>query len=59
MFKDLKKQVQDNFQNMLSLSEHLFYVTIDRDGVWEKYLEGFVEEERQGHNCNLLKKSIK
>ena len=39
MFKDLKKQVQDNFQNMLSLSEHLFYVTIDRDGVWEKYLE--------------------
>ena len=59
MFKDLKKQVQDNFQNMLSLSEHLFYVTIDRDGVWEKYLEGFAEEERQGHNCNSCKSFLR
>lgn len=59
MFKDLKKQVQDNFQKMVDVSEHLFYVTIDRDSVWDKYLEGFAEDERQGHNCNSCKSFLR
>lgn len=59
MFKTVKQQVQDNFQNMLSLSNQLFYVTIDRDTIWDKYLLGFEESEQQGHNCNACKSFLR
>lgn len=57
MFTDLKKRVKDNFDKM-SMSE-LFYVTIDRDAIWEQYLSGFPENERQEHNCNCCKSFIR
>ena len=57
MFNQLKKAVQDNF-NKMSTGD-LFYVTIDRDLIWEKYLSGFVEEERQSHNCNCCKSFLR
>lgn len=59
MFRTVKQQVQDNFQKMLFLSDQLFYVTIDRDTIWEKYLLGFIEEEQQGHNCNACKSFLR
>ena len=59
MFKDVKKQLQDNFQKMLSLSEHLFYVTIDRDVIWDNYLQAFEIEEQQSHNCNCCKSFLR
>lgn len=57
MFDQLKQQVQDNFKK---LSEQpLFYVTIDRDVIWERYLMGFAEENRQSHNCNCCKSFLR
>lgn len=58
MFKDFKKQVQDQF-NLLATNENLFYVTIDRDQIFEEYLNGFNEEHRQGHNCNCCKSFLR
>jgi hypothetical protein len=59
MFTVVKKQLQDNFRKMLSLSEHLFYVTIDRDTIFELYIQGFEEEESQSHNCNCCKSFLR
>lgn len=58
MFKELKKQLQDNF-NKLSKEENLFYVTIDRDKIWDLYLGSFAEDVRQGENCNCCKSFLR
>lgn len=58
MFSQLKKQVQDNFSK-LSKEQTLFYVTIDRDRIWEEYLSGFNEANRQHHNCNCCKSFLR
>lgn len=57
MFKDLKLQVQNNFKELSKTT--LFYVSIDRDLIWEKYLSGFKEEDRQEHNCNCCKSFLR
>lgn len=33
----------------------LFYVEIDRDEIWQVYLDSFSEADRQEHNCNSCK----
>lgn len=57
MFKDLKVQVQNNFKELSKTP--LFYINIDRDLIWDKYLSGFKEEDRQGHNCNCCKSFLR
>ncbi len=59
MFKQIKQQVNDNFQAMLSKTDQLFYVNIDRDEVWNQYLTGFSDETRQSHNCNCCKSFLR
>lgn len=54
-FKDLQSQVIDNFNKMTKV----FYVDIERDYVWELYLDGFSEESRQEHNCNCCKSFLR
>lgn len=57
MFIELKKKLQDNFKE---LSKNvLFYVAIDRDKIWEEYLNGFFEADRQGNNCNCCKSFLR
>lgn len=57
MFIDLKKQVRDNFEK---LSKHnLFYVDIDRDEIFQQYLNGFEDISRQSHNCNSCKSFLR
>jgi len=60
MFKDLKRQVRANFDKMAEENTVLFYTEINRDTVFEKYLEGFdTPEERQDHNCNNCKSFLR
>ena len=59
MFTTLKSQVQARFKELVE-SGKLFYIDIDRDEIWEKYLSGFTDPiERQGHNCNCCKSFIR
>jgi len=60
MFKDLKKQVQLNFQKMCKDTQTLFVTDVDRDALWEAYLNGFEDPIiRQEHNCNCCRSFIK
>jgi hypothetical protein len=61
MFKKLKEQVQERFKELYSESVGMLYhVEIDRDVIFEKYLEGFDDPiERQGHNCNCCKSFLR
>jgi hypothetical protein len=57
MFSALKSQVQKNFEK---LQKHvLFHVNVDRDKIWEVYLNGFSDEFRQEHNCNCCKSFLR
>lgn len=54
-FLSIKKEVNDHF-NKLAKEHTLYYVDIDRDAIFERYLDGFTDpEEKQGHNCNCCK----
>ncbi len=59
MFNKLKLKIQEKFKS-LSDTGKLFYVEIDRDKIWEHYLEGFTDPiEKQGHNCNCCKSFLR
>lgn len=59
MFTLLKKQVRLNFDQM-SKESQLFYKAIDRDVIWERYLDGFTDPiAKQGHNCNCCKSFLR
>lgn len=58
MFKHLKEQVKGSFDNMSELP--LFYVNIDRDKVWEVYINGFSDPTlKQNHTCNCCKSFLR
>lgn len=59
MFLELKKAVQDRFDSMIKNQTKLFTVTVDRDLIWDLYLNGFTEEVRQHHNCNCCKSFLR
>ena len=56
-FKDIKLKVQANFTSLKS--SPLFYKNVDRDKIWEIYLGGFDEADRQEHNCNCCKSFLR
>jgi hypothetical protein len=58
MFLTLKKQLQDNF-NKLSKESSLFYVTIDRELIWEKYISGFNGAYKQEHQCSCCRSFLR
>lgn len=58
MFSKLKKQLQDNF-NKLSKESSLFYVTIDRELIWEKYIGGFNGASKQEHQCSCCRSFLR
>lgn len=52
-FQNFQKQLAANFKK---LSEgDLFYIEIDREQVWERYLAGFPDEDKQSNTCNCCK----
>jgi hypothetical protein len=57
MFKQLKTQVQASFVNLQS--DTLFQVNVDRDKIYNLYLDGFTDELRQEHNCNCCKSFLR
>lgn len=58
MFSNLKKQLQDNF-NKLSKESSLFYVTIDRELIWDKYISGFNGASKQEHQCSCCRSFLR
>lgn len=56
-FSSLRRVLTKNFEKLAS--GKLYYVTIDRDEIWEQYIGGFDESERQEHNCNACKSFLR
>jgi hypothetical protein len=58
-FKEIKKQVLDQFDAMVASGATLFITDAIKDFMWDQYLEGFTDETRQHHNCNCCRVFIK
>lgn len=56
-FSEIKQQVEAAFNEMAKTP--FFYKEIDRDKIWEAYLSGFDDDERQEHNCNCCKSFLR
>ena len=58
MFKDIKTKMQQRF-NELQTNGPLFYVAVDKDKVWDIYLNAFPEQYKQENTCNCCKSFIR
>jgi hypothetical protein len=58
MFNPIKQAVKNKATEMQK-SDGLFLAKIDRDIIWQTYLNAFPEELRQGNNCNCCKSFIR
>jgi hypothetical protein len=60
MFDQIRKSVLDRFKDLTSSpTATLFNVSVDRDKIWEIYLNAIPEEFRQSNNCNCCKSFLR
>jgi len=57
MFKDLKKSVESNLNKMQQ--SQLFYIEVDKDKIYQLYLDGFTDNLKQEHTCNCCKSFLR
>lgn len=64
-FKKFKNQVQEQFKNMVNNVTQLHEVNIDKDALWNLYLDSFpvgtneIFRERREHDCSCCKQFIR
>ncbi|MCM3387225.1 hypothetical protein M3649_03650 [Ureibacillus chungkukjangi] len=64
-FKDFKNALQVNFNNMSKEVDHLFEVDVDKDELWNLYLDSFPEgtneiyRERREYDCSCCRQFVK
>lgn len=51
-FVKFKRAVHAQFNRLAAGADMLFLTNVDKDALWDCYLNSFPEEERQSHNCN-------
>lgn len=64
-FGQFKKIVQEQITRMLDGATHLFQTGVDKDALWETYIESFAPEhnkmfrERREHDCSACRQFIR
>ena len=58
-FEPFKQLFQANFTQVIANQTHLFQVNVDKDLLWDTYLNNFPEELRPQFNCNCCRQFIK
>ena len=60
-FIHLQEAVRANLAKLYSKDTRgrLYSVTVDRDRIWQEYLSGFPEEDRQSHNCSCCRRFLR
>lgn len=64
-FKNFKKKLQENFERLTGETNHLFEVEVDKDQMWNLYLDSFPEgtneiyRERREYDCSCCRQFIK
>ena len=59
MFKDYKVALQENVKKLLEGQDKIYLTNVNRDHLWDTFLAGFPEEERNGYTCNCCRQFIK
>lgn len=59
MFDKFKKAMQQHFAGMINSTQVLYFTDIDKDKMWNTYLNSFPEDTRQEYNCNCCKQFIR
>lgn len=52
-FIKFKRAVHAQFNRLAAGADMLFLTNVDKDALWDCYLNSFPEEERQSHNCTV------
>lgn len=64
-FKNFKRKIQENFKEMTKDITHLFEVNVDKDELWNLYLDSFPEgtneifRERREYDCSSCRQFIR
>ncbi len=58
-FKNFKLQLQENFKELIKEQDVLYVTDVEKDVIWDTYLNSYTEEEKQGHNCNTCRQFLK
>jgi hypothetical protein len=60
-FKIFRDEMRSHFDKMIKNARNLFVVEINRDKIWEVYLNSFPEADgvRQSYNCNTCKSFLR
>lgn len=58
MFKEIQTKVKKQFELLLA-TEHLYYVDVDKELIWQKYMDAFPEEHRASNVCNACRSFIR
>lgn len=58
MFEQVKQQLANRFAE-ISQTSKLFKIEVDRDKVWQVYLDAFDPADRQSNNCNCCKSFLR
>lgn len=59
MFKSFKETFQRNFKYFLENQDTLYVTDVDKDTLWDAYINSFPAEIRQEYNCNCCRHFIK
>ena len=58
-FKNFKSELQKNFEELIKRHDVLFVTDVEKDAIWNTYLNSYPEDEKQGHNCNSCRQFLK
>lgn len=64
-FREFKQKMQNHIKNMLSDEQHLYTVDVDKDVMWNLYLDSFppgtneIFRERRAYDCQCCKQFIR
>ena len=59
MFVKLREAIQARYDLLAKNQDVLYYKNVDRDKIWEVYLNSFPTETRQEYNCNCCKSFLR
>jgi len=58
-FNEFKVLFQSNFNKLIEGQVRLYVTDVNKNELWDAYLNAFPDDERQGFNCNCCRQFIK
>ena len=58
-FKIFKETMQKSFELFIKNTDKLFVTNVEKDVIWDTYLNAFPEDEKQSFSCNCCKQFLR